>query len=199
MDLETNVDIRDEVLEIDLHNLTEALQNHTAWFDHYTQNLPELKRAQMESKEEHARIGHQLYLDYKMNPPEGIKVTDATLAALVATDQKYIDAHKRMMEIKQDHDSVERFRDLFERREKALTMLVQLYRGQYWGAHIPSDDPDEARTSRPAPPTPRSALAHEVGEADLDEVKEQLAVRAAESRKGWNKTTPPDNGGFRRG
>ena len=205
MDLETNVDIRDEVLEIDLHNLTEALQNHTAWFDHYTQNLPELKRAQMESKEEHARIGHELYLAYKMNPPEGIKVTDATLAALVATDQKYIDAHKRMMEIKQDHDSVERFRDLFERREKALTMLVQLYRGQYWGAHIPQDDPDEARTSRPAPPSspapaPRSALAHEVGEAELSEVKDQLAARAAESRKGWNKASrSTGTAGFRRG
>jgi hypothetical protein len=174
------VDIRQEVLEIDLHNLTEALQNHTAWFDHYTQNLPELKRAQMEHKEEYARIGNELYLEFKKNPPEGMKVTEAALQALISTDQRYIDAHKRWMEVKQEHDSVERFRDLFERRESSLRMLVELYKAQYWGPTSGMNTPDR----RP----PREPLADKGDSVDLDQVKEQLAERAAENRKSWNKS-----------
>lgn len=193
------MDIKQEVLDIDLHNLTESLTNHAVWFDHYTQRLPELKRAQMEAKEEHARVGHELYLEYKRNPPEGMKVTDATLAALVATNQRYIDAHKHMMEIKEDHDSVERFRDLFERREKAMTMLVQLYRGQYWGGHVPEVDPDAPSTSQPSRPRPQRTLEKAADEEDLEGIKGQLAERAQEARKGWGKSPVVNEGAFRRG
>ncbi len=174
------MDIRQEVLEIDLHNLTEALQNHTAWFDHYTHNLQDLKRAQMEGKEEYARTGHELYLEYKTNPPEGMKITEAALQALIATNQRYIDAHKRWMEIKQEHDSVERFRDLFERRESSLRMLVELYKAQYWGPTSGMNTPDK----RP----PREPLADKAENVDLDDVKQQLAERAAENRSSWNKS-----------
>lgn len=189
------MDIRQEVLDIDLHNLTDALQNHTAWFDHYTQDLPELKRQQMEAKEDYARVGHELYLEYKRNPPEGMKVTEAALSALIATNQRYIDAHKRWMEIKERHDNVERFRDLFERRESALRMLCQLYMGQYWGVSgvNPGNNSDSQQERAPIR---RPSLDREADQADLQDVKERLAERAAESRKSWNRSGPP---GFGRG
>ena len=122
-----NLDDFKDVIKVNRFNLHEDCEIQAVAVDYWNDKQSDIKK---EKENEDLALDVLLSskeLAYRANPPTNIKVTDATIKALVNSDEQIIKQKKKVIELKAKLNDLDNKLKTLEHRKSMLKNLVSLY------------------------------------------------------------------------
>ena len=130
----SRIDLEDfkNVIKVDRFNLHVDCEIQAVAVDYWNDKQSDIKKEKEYAEIELDVLLSSKELEYRENPPEKMKVTDAAIKALVVVDLDVIKQKKKVIELKFKLNDLDNKRNALEHRKSMLKNLVSLYGFGYY-------------------------------------------------------------------
>ena len=127
-------------IKINRFQLDVACERQPELYGTYAEKLAELRSRRDKLKDKLKLASAEISLGHRKNPPEGLKITDSTIASLTETDPSVIKVKDELHRVEKRFNEYDAAVTAFEHRRSMLNNLVELYHIGYFS------DPDQPNT-----------------------------------------------------
>ncbi len=127
----------EEDVKIDKHNLAEAAEEQPSLYQYYLEQAGELRKERDKQKDKVAFLEAEKDIEIRRDPPDGLKMTEAVVKNLVATDSGIEGEREELRRIQSELVSLEAATSALEHRNAQIKVLKDLWIAGYYS------DPDQ--------------------------------------------------------